>query len=154
MSEQQRGANSTGQSSARISRTSGSRGGSASSSLSNCSRNESLNILRKRMLKRGHSTPNVSSHDASSPPSSDGATQEPILKRHRSMPNARTQDFPMSSNHSTHERLPQTIVEPAKSNRSKCYVCGGKIDKGVNRHGTLIPEGYYKWRHIKCSQLY
>ena len=155
MSEQQRGTNSTGQSSARISGTSGSRGGSASSSLSsNCSRNESVNILRKRMLKRGHSTPNVSSRYAASPSSSDGATQKPILKRHRSMPTARTRDSPASSNHSTHEKMSQTIVEPAKSNRSKCYVCGWKIDKGVNRHGTLTPEQYYKWRHIKCSRLY
>ena len=52
------------------------------------------------------------------------------------------------------EQLAPFMIEPARSNRSKCKTCRRKIDKETLRIGIMIEGPFgagYLWHHLKCA---
>ncbi len=52
------------------------------------------------------------------------------------------------------EQLAPFMIEPARSNRSKCKTCRRKIDKDSLRIGIMIEGPFgagYLWHHLKCA---
>ncbi len=60
----------------------------------------------------------------------------------------------MSNEPEVAEKLPNYVIEGARSNRSKGKVCRRAINKGTLRLGLLIDGPYgtgYLWHHLKCA---
>jgi len=52
------------------------------------------------------------------------------------------------------EQLAPFMIEPARSNRSKCKTCRRKIDKDTLRIGIMIEGPFgagYLWHHLNCA---
>ncbi len=53
------------------------------------------------------------------------------------------------------EKLPPSVMEAARSNRSKCKTCRKAIEKGVLRIGFLVESDFYGpgylWHHLTCA---
>ena len=53
------------------------------------------------------------------------------------------------------EKLAPSVIEAARSSRSKCKTCRRAIEKGVLRIGYLVEGGFYGpgylWHHLTCA---